>query len=181
MMWGYRQIAQASRPGLAIWATLTALAALTVARACPATSDAQSMYVPGDIATVDDIVTVTAPVRGAGFDTFQAGLNAIEAGDPDIVDSKVDVTDILFNQPDPFCSATSIGYKVPVAGHVRIEIFDISGRRIHVLVDGMSNGGKYEIRWDGHDGGGRSMSPGVYLCRITAGRVGQTEKMTLLR
>ena len=77
------------------------------------------------------------------------------------------------SQPNPFRSSTTIRFEVPAGGsRVKIEVLDAGGRRLATLIDGVRAGGVQAIRWNGLDGSGRPVAPGVYLCRCEAsGRV----------
>ncbi len=78
------------------------------------------------------------------------------------------------NFPNPFNPSTLIGYLLPGAGPVRLTVYDILGREVATLVDGIQQPGPHEARFDG---GG--LSSGVYLYRLqTAGFV-QQKKMIL--
>ncbi len=80
------------------------------------------------------------------------------------------------NYPNPFNPATSIEYTVPSAGNVTLEVFDMMGRSVAVLVDGERAVGTYTIRFDA-----KSLASGLYLYRLTAGSNVQVKKMMLLR
>ena len=60
---------------------------------------------------------------------------------------------------------------VPVA----IELFDLSGRRVKQLYDGVDPLGEYEHSWDGRDDSGGLVPPGLYLYRIQADVQSQRE------
>ena len=49
---------------------------------------------------------------------------------------------------------------------VRLEVFDLNGRRLHLIERALSSGG-YSQQWDGRDGGGHIVPPGLYLLRIS--------------
>jgi hypothetical protein len=84
--------------------------------------------------------------------------------------------------PNPFHGALAIAFDVPAAGgRVEIGIFDVSGRRVRSLVDGSKPGGKWQATWDGRDGLGRTLLPGVYLCRMRAGKFSKVVKVSLSR
>jgi hypothetical protein len=90
------------------------------------------------------------------------------------------------NYPNPFNSATSIQYKVPVAGsegyaHVSLRIYNIRGQLVRLLVDEDKEPGAYRIIWDGKDNHGQQVASGIYLYRITAGDFKQTRKMVVLK
>jgi hypothetical protein len=68
--------------------------------------------------------------------------------------------------PNPVSSATVISYGLAQAGPVELSLFDVTGRRIRSLVSETAAAGTYHVRWDGRDGGGRSVSGGVYFARL---------------
>ena len=85
------------------------------------------------------------------------------------------------NAPNPFNAATTIRFDLPVAAGARLEILDVLGRRIRVLVNGYFAAGSHQVTWDGRDAAGRSVSSGIYLCRLHAGEFHAVRKMLLLQ
>lgn len=85
------------------------------------------------------------------------------------------------NVPNPFDGATRIDYALPTAGAVKIEIMDVTGRRVRGLVDSKQELGSHQIEWDGLDDAGNSMPSGTYFYRIQAGESVEARKMTLRR
>ncbi len=85
------------------------------------------------------------------------------------------------NYPNPFNPATAISYGLPVAAHIKIEIFNLLGQRVLTLFDGQQTAGYKSAVWDGRDRSGKSVASGVYLCRLTAGDKVMTRKMSLLK
>jgi hypothetical protein len=84
--------------------------------------------------------------------------------------------------PNPFNPTTTIRYDVAEEGvKVSIVIFDVTGRRVRTLVDGVQPAGRQSAVWDGRDDGGRTVASGVYFYRMNAGRFVQTRKMVLLK
>ncbi len=84
------------------------------------------------------------------------------------------------NHPNPFNPATTIRYFLPSAGHVRLTIYDVSGRLITTLVDGARAEGEHSTEWDGGNGSAGASS-GVYFYRLDYGKESITKKMILLR
>lgn len=85
------------------------------------------------------------------------------------------------NYPNPFNPTTIIKYDLPVPSEVRLEIFDILGRRVRVLVDTKQNAGFHSAQWDGKTASGRSVATGVYFYRIEAKGFVKARKMLVVR
>ncbi len=85
------------------------------------------------------------------------------------------------NVPNPFNPVTEIRYYLPEAVDVRLEIYDISGRLVGRLADGLQPKGWQTVRWEGTDAGGRPVASGVYFYRLRAGKKVVSKKMVLLR
>ncbi|MBP3191243.1 T9SS type A sorting domain-containing protein [Natronogracilivirga saccharolytica] len=80
------------------------------------------------------------------------------------------------NYPNPFNHSTIITYEIPEESHVRLGIYDVTGRRVSSLVDEMQVPGEYRITWNAEN-----LASGVYLYRFTAGDVVQTRQMILIK
>jgi hypothetical protein len=86
------------------------------------------------------------------------------------------------NVPNPFNPKTTINYEMPAGGgHVRIDIFDVTGRLVRTLVDGFRPEGGQTVTWDGVGADGEQMATGVYFYRMTAPGVESGRKMLLLK
>jgi hypothetical protein len=85
------------------------------------------------------------------------------------------------NCPNPFNSITKIEFSIPDASYVRLDIYDILGRRVRTLVDEYMSEGYKSVTWDGKDDKGNETSTGVYFCKINAGKFTQTIKMGLVK
>ncbi len=71
------------------------------------------------------------------------------------------------NFPNPFNPGTAIPYDLPGEYHISIEIFNVAGQRVRLLMDNKIQGpGAMETIWNGLDDAGDMLSSGVYLCRI---------------
>ncbi len=78
--------------------------------------------------------------------------------------------------PNPFNSTTTIGYSLPVAGNVSLTVYDLSGREVVRLVDGVKPAGTHEAVWVA-DG----MSSGVYVVKISDNQQTTSQKIILMR
>lgn len=84
--------------------------------------------------------------------------------------------------PNPFNPATTIAYTVAEGETtVRLDIFDVSGRHVRTLVDGMQPARRYRVTWDGRDDTGKRVPSGAYFCRLQAGATEQARKMLLVK
>lgn len=83
------------------------------------------------------------------------------------------------NQPNPFRSTTTIRFDVPQAAAVRLEVYDLTGRRVRTLARRDFAPGFHAVEWDHRDSNGRLVSPGIYVYRLTAGDFEARRKMTL--
>ena len=50
-----------------------------------------------------------------------------------------------------------------------LAIYDVAGRRVCTLVDGVRDAGVYRVWWHGRDDENKSLPSGVYVCRLEAG------------
>jgi len=80
------------------------------------------------------------------------------------------------NYPNPFNPSTSIKYSIPKESIVRLEVLNILGEQVDLLVNETKSEGVYEVVWDAS-----SVSSGTYFYRIQAGDFVQIKKMLLLR
>ncbi|MGQ9852243.1 MAG: FlgD immunoglobulin-like domain containing protein [Candidatus Oleimicrobiaceae bacterium] len=85
------------------------------------------------------------------------------------------------NHPNPFNSSTWIRYELPAKGFVTLDIYDLSGRRVRRLVDGLGEEGSYKVRWDGTDESGAVVPSGIFICRLTRGHALESRKLVLMR
>ena len=74
---------------------------------------------------------------------------------------------LLQINPNPFNVFTTIRYYVPQTGNMRLAVYDMLGRKVKTLVEGLVSTGTYSIDWDGTDDLGRRASSGIYFCHIS--------------
>jgi hypothetical protein len=85
------------------------------------------------------------------------------------------------NHPNPFNPTTTIAFSLPEQLHACLIIYDLGGRRIRTLVNGVQSEGVKQAVWDGKDSAGNPVSSGVYFYRLKAGGKVLTKKMVLLK
>jgi hypothetical protein len=85
------------------------------------------------------------------------------------------------NSPNPFNAETRIGYQLPNPSRARLEIFNITGKRIKLLVNTHQNAGDYSADWNGCDEFNNSVASGVYFYTLKTADFIQSRKLVLVR
>ena len=94
---------------------------------------------------------------------------------------------LLNCQPNPFNAVTLINYDLPVTSKVRVEVYNITGQQVAVLLDGVQPAGHKQVRWNGVTQFGSTAASGLYILNLqaspTAGGKGFSarQKMLLLK
>jgi len=99
------------------------------------------------------------------------------------VEDRIEGVSLSANYPNPFNSNTTIRFALPTSADIKLSIFNLTGRHVATLVNGVRSAGTYTLRWDGRDDDGRELASGVYLYRLRTGDGQQVEtrKLVLVR
>ena len=81
--------------------------------------------------------------------------------------------------PNPAPGRTSLQFTLPAAGDVRLEIFDVAGRRVRSVFEGRATAGSTIVRWDGRTEAGRAAARGAYVARLIAAHGTRTTHFVL--
>ncbi len=73
------------------------------------------------------------------------------------------------NTPNPFAMHTELRFDLPAPAFVRLEIFDLQGRRVARVAHGHYPAGFHSVGWDRSRAAAARIGPGVYACRLVAG------------
>ena len=152
---------------------------------------------PDENVTISPISEIT-PVSFAGQTLYKAtrpefmdgtGLYTLspqfEGGNIDIrlasgVDDGPDMipTDFALHQnyPNPFNPSTHISFDLPSRSFVSLDIFDLLGRRVATLADGVLESGRHELEWNASN-----YPSGMYLYRLKTEAGVLTKKMVLMK
>ena len=150
----------------------------------PATRGNVTIEVP-DWTRYETVMLVVASLEqsGSGYEyaytaTFDPGLTG--SGRP--------IAASLTTFPNPFYTSSgpaTVRYEVGRSGEVSLTLYNVLGRKVRTLVDGVHSQGTFTTTWDGRDDQGRRVSSGVYFCRLTtdeaAERAGVIRKLLLLK
>lgn len=116
-------------------------------------------------------VTYWYKIEDTAFDgakTMHGPLSITPQASGEIVVSLPDASALAPCYPNPFNPNTTIRYQLSEPGYVRLAIYDLLGRKVRTLADGLRPAGYYSILWDGRDDWGRKVGTGVYLSRMDA-------------
>ena len=80
------------------------------------------------------------------------------------------------NYPNPFNPSTEISFTLAKSGKVKLAVYDILGKEIAVLVNGMRNAGSQTATFNA-----KNFSSGVYFYKLEAGNTVLAKKMILLK
>lgn len=80
------------------------------------------------------------------------------------------------NYPNPFNPTTAIRFGLPTAGDVRLEAFDVLGRRVAIIAEGFHGAGYHTHHWTPTD-----LPSGRYLVRLRTEETSLTHMVTLLK
>ncbi len=83
--------------------------------------------------------------------------------------------------PNPSVNEARIQYVVPGPAHVRVEVFDVSGRSVRTLADRSEPPGSYVLEWDHRNRNGVAVASGVYFILVDVGGRVASRKVAILR
>jgi len=83
--------------------------------------------------------------------------------------------------PNPFNPLVNLGFKLENSANLELSIYDVQGRLVKTIAQGIHNSGNYTFQWDGMSTQGLPQSSGVYLVRLTSNSDQQIQRITLLR
>ena len=84
---------------------------------------------------------------------------------------------LLQNYPNPFNASTNISYTLDKAGEVKLELFDVLGRRVATILDEQQSAGQHYITWKPEQG----IPSGIYFYKLTTPDRSMVRKMNYLK
>jgi hypothetical protein len=82
--------------------------------------------------------------------------------------------------PNPLQEETVIRFAAPAAGDVSVDVFDVQGRLVRRVLEGLVAVGAQQVVWDGRDEEGQPVSPGLYFGRVQGAAQGVV-RLTVVR
>jgi hypothetical protein len=83
--------------------------------------------------------------------------------------------------PNPLNPRTIISFTMVEAGPMSLRVFDLAGRLVRVLEEGVRGSRSHQVVWDGRDDAGRMVASAPYIVRLQAGGVEENKKVLLVR
>jgi hypothetical protein len=80
------------------------------------------------------------------------------------------------NYPNPFNPVTNINFDLPESGFVTLKVYDMLGKEVKTLVNGMQNAGYYTVSFDASQ-----LSSGVYFYRLNANGFSSLKRLVVLK
>jgi hypothetical protein len=109
-------------------------------------------------------------------DFIVAKLGGIETGISDNVAAIPRILELAQNFPNPFNPTTNIKFTLPKTEHVRLTVYDILGKQVATLVDGVQNMGSHVVQFDG-----TAFASGLYIYRLETDSRMITKKMIFVK
>ena len=136
-----------------------------------------SVYDGESDALYEDIATVKFETQARlGHPAEPVVLELANAGQAPELSDLPDVIALHRNYPNPFTDFTVIGYDLPTAARVTMNVYDVLGRRVSTLVDGDQVAGRHRAIFDA-----RSVASGVYFYRLEMDDLVHTGRMVVVR
>jgi glucose/arabinose dehydrogenase len=108
-----------------------------------------------------------------GSTSINGFANGVTSGNAEILPARIELMNAY---PNPFNPETVLRFVLPEAAHVNLTVFDISGRQVATLVNGMQEAGVHQVAFQGS-----SLPSGVYIYRFQSGDFTTVNKMTLIK
>ena len=88
---------------------------------------------------------------------------------------------ILSCYPNPFNPSILFKYKIEKRNHVRLDIYNVLGKKVKSLVEEVQEAGIYYTKWDGNNGFNKSLPSGAYFLRMQSNEHHLIKKVTLIK
>ncbi|HNX00904.1 MAG TPA: M28 family peptidase [Candidatus Cloacimonadota bacterium] len=102
-------------------------------------------------------------------------------GNHDLTSPMIGRNELHQNYPNPFNPETMINYVIAKPSNVTLFIYNVKGQKVRALVNEYQANGHHQIKWNGEDDNGKTVSSGVYFYRLDTGIGKLTRKMIMLK
>lgn len=101
---------------------------------------------------------------------------------PEVTKVESNTDDLTFrfmleqNYPNPFNPSTEIAFQIPISSDVKLEVYNVQGQKVTILLDEKRDAGSYKVHFDAN-----GIPAGLYFCRLKAEKLAQVKKMLLVK
>ena len=88
---------------------------------------------------------------------------------------------ILSCFPNPFNPSILLEYKIGKRNYVRLDVYNVLGKKVKSLVEEVQEAGNYYAKWDGNNRFNKPLPSGAYFLRIQSGEYHMIKKITLIK
>ena len=138
------------------------------------------------------IATIQIETRNESSSLFRISLSGVVAADPTAQAITLAFEDLQWssdtksftleqNYPNPFNPTTTIPYRLDQPDQVRLSIYDITGREVKQITEGVQQQGLHTVTWNSTDEAGRIVSSGVYFMKLHVGNSTEVRRMILMK
>ena len=136
---------------------------------------------PGEFEVCTDklgYVSESKPITAAGSndENIHLDFSISKPGEDNFINTTPVNFSLSQNYPNPFNPTTTIEFVTPVNGNVTLQVFDLSGKEVDVLINEYRTEGSYKVNF-----GGENYSSGVYFYKLTVNNFTDTKKMLLVK
>ena len=124
----------------------------------------------------DEQIDERETCKKLGFVRLSTKADVVTSNEHDVALDMPQRYQLHHNYPNPFNPSTNINFDLPESQDVRLEVFDLLGRRVALLVDETLGTGFHSVTFDAS-----ALTSGVYFYRIQAGSFVKTQKMMLVK
>ena len=139
----------------------------------PGTYDVTASLDGYEQVTIDD-VEVTSGNSTTGIDF---SLEPIVSSENIVITNAV----LGHNYPNPFNPVTNISYSIIETGYVTLEVYNLKGQLVKILINEIKETGEHITSWDGNDNSNKPVSSGVYFYKMKSANYSFTRKMILMK
>ena len=86
-----------------------------------------------------------------------------------------------YSVPNPMGGESRVEFTLESAQNIRLDVFDVAGRRVRQIESGFRTSGLHSARWDGRTDDGREAPSGVYFFRLKSGNQVLTSRLVRVR
>jgi hypothetical protein len=132
----------------------------------------------GDEVISDEMITFMGDtVIGNPFEPLVFNISMTADDEAEIVTAN----SLEQNIPNPFNPVTMINFSLAQNDNVEINVYNLRGEKVRVLVREPRDAGFYSVIWDGTDNGGNSVASGIYFYSIKTSKYSASRRMVMIK